>query len=468
MKANFIHSDLNPCGGGERFTLVTIQAALEIGLKADLTTLEKPDFSKIENAFGKELGSVLNKLDKIHILQTFNEASINSNLRNGYDVIINTHGDIDPYYNNQTSKNNMITYCHYPSGKSLIENEDRIYLEKHLKTNRKFHLDTSALASLSGNITDDNYSDLMKKIPQTVRNSTKISKINENKITKQKYLSWLKVAYKNMIRNSTLITNSQYSKKAIFDIYGIDDTMILSPPVDVDLFRKHALFPRFTSPQLSLSKEKREDMLLLVCRIDPTKNIENAIHLAKMLRAKNIENKIIIAGSLDPYFNNYYKSLQKMIEDCNLSECIQFETNVGLGKLLTIMKKSSIFFHPREGEHFGMSIVEAMSAGLFPVVPTVGGQAEFVPLKYQYDSLEKAVDMISSLLHASDLERIRLSNSATRFSTHVYKKQFQEIVIKLLGNKITLKTKGKGLTNHLKIDYKYVRDPMSNLTDKHN
>ncbi|HEX5519014.1 MAG TPA: hypothetical protein VFX18_01095 [Candidatus Nitrosocosmicus sp.] len=68
LKANFIYSDLNACGGAERLALVTMQAVLEmdIGIDMDrdmdvgieLTTLEKPDAKKIENAFGKELASV--------------------------------------------------------------------------------------------------------------------------------------------------------------------------------------------------------------------------------------------------------------------------------------------------------------------------------------------------------------------------------------------------------------------------
>jgi len=41
-----------------------------------------------------------------------------------------------------------------------------------------------------------------------------------------------------------------------------------------------------------------------------------------------------------------------------------------------------------------MSIVEAMSAGLIPVVTDEGGQTEFVQKKYQYHSIEQAVDII--------------------------------------------------------------------------
>jgi len=55
LKANFVYSDLNPCGGGERFTLVTMQAVLEMGIEIDLTTLDAPNTTKLENTYGKDL-----------------------------------------------------------------------------------------------------------------------------------------------------------------------------------------------------------------------------------------------------------------------------------------------------------------------------------------------------------------------------------------------------------------------------
>ena len=36
-----------------------------------------------------------------------------------------------------------------------------------------------------------------------------------------------------------------------------------------------------------------------------------------------------------------------------------------------------------------------MSAGLFPIVPTMGGQSEFVPKQFQYRSLDDAVKIVS-------------------------------------------------------------------------
>ena len=75
-----------------------------------------------------------------------------------------------------------------------------------------------------------------------------------------------------------------------------------------------------------------------------------------------------------------------------------------------------------------------MSAGLIPVVPSIGGQTEFVPTKYQYDSLEQASQIVASALGVADDERQRISDSVIRFSEINYKRQFQLIISKLIYN----------------------------------
>jgi glycosyltransferase involved in cell wall biosynthesis len=120
---------------------------------------------------------------------------------------------------------------------------------------------------------------------------------------------------------------------------------------------------------------------------------------------------------------------------------IEFHINASFEDLIDLMKKSKIFFHPGEGEHFGMSIVEAMSAGLIPVVPAIDGQSEFVPKQYQYSSLDDAVKIVSSLLIDVSTEEIakesnKMSSIAKNFSETNYKKQFQLIVGQLLYNEI--------------------------------
>ena len=65
MRANFIYSNLNPCGGGERLTLVTMRSMIEMGIDIDLTTLEMPNVEKIENAFGKDFALIIKRISKM-------------------------------------------------------------------------------------------------------------------------------------------------------------------------------------------------------------------------------------------------------------------------------------------------------------------------------------------------------------------------------------------------------------------
>jgi hypothetical protein len=47
--------------------------------------------------------------------------------------------------------------------------------------------------------------------------------------------------------------------------------------------------------------------------------------------------------------------------------------------------------------------------------PDIGGPTESVPKKYQFNSLEEAVDKILSAFQISDSERIQISNSVNGF-----------------------------------------------------
>ena len=77
-------------------------------------------------------------------------------------------------------------------------------------------------------------------------------------------------------------------------------------------------------------------------------------------------------------------------------------------------------------------MLEAMAARLIPIVPSIGGQTEFVPQQYQYSTLEQAAEIISSAFRLPYTERIQISNSVNKFSNSKYIEGFQQIVSKLL------------------------------------
>ena len=87
------------------------------------------------------------------------------------------------------------------------------------------------------------------------------------------------------------------------------------------------------------------------------------------------------------------------------------------------MRKSKVYLHPFAGEPFGISTVEAMSAGLIPVVPDEGGYTEFVPEYYQFHTHQQAADIIGKILirqnNNMQTERAQLSESVSIFKRKI-------------------------------------------------
>jgi glycosyltransferase involved in cell wall biosynthesis len=128
--------------------------------------------------------------------------------------------------------------------------------------------------------------------------------------------------------------------------------------------------------------------------------------------------------------------LRYLIDRYDLGDYVTIEANVSFSRLLDLMRESKVYFHPLLGEPFGISTVEAMSAGLIPVVPNIGGHTEFVPLKYQFSTFGEGVEAVSSALKASNSERMLISDSVKRYSIDSFIHHFQQIVTNLTTRKI--------------------------------
>ena len=412
MKANVVHGDFNPCGGAERLSLVTMQSLSERGMDFDLTTLKSPNISKLVNSFGKNLVFVLKKADKINVINILEELREQQHLGEhkenyNYDITINTNGDAAPYYRSSFSKDNAITYCHFPSTQYHIAFENSEYLRTDLGMTEWTNATISKREGYGGYEDDNNIKETELQISR-----------------KKYYFEIIKYGYQNLMKNSLVVTNSEFSCRAIVNIFRLDDVRILSPPIDIETFHNTAL--------ITNGYNEIKDTILVISRIAPHKKIENAIKLAKILKDNNIGKGMKIVGNLYQYFFDYYSGLQQMVLQLDLTDYISFEINVSLDKLLSIMRDSSIYFHPMVGEHFGMSVIEAMAAGLITVVPKEGGASEFVPQQYQYDTIKRAAEIIINIFnHVPKKDRIIVKDLG-KFSNSHYIAGFQNILDELI------------------------------------
>lgn len=397
---NFVFGNLNPCGGGERLTLVTMKAMLNTtGKPFDLTTLYRPSIPRLDQIFGRKLSFVMRKLRKIYIISILDYLEkanlVSDHYSKRYFVTINTHGDKIPYYNPSMSKDNSIVYCHYPTAKHFIQRKKVDYVQNDLniKSSKNFRLYENKYARDMPNGLEehDDRNDLIFKL--------------------------LNRAYTKLINKSTVLTNSEFSRDAILSIFGSPNIKILSPPVDVEAFRTNCL-----------ESNERRDIVLVLSRIDPDKEIEKALSLAKILKKRGVGRQMIIAGSIQHRNSSYLHFLQKLMKDWDIEDYVTLKTNTTLEELFEIIRKAKVYFHPKFAEHFGISIAESMAAGLAPIVPNLGGQTEFVPQKFHFKSLDEAANLISSSLALSSSERRQISDSVNRFSTSNYINNFQALL----------------------------------------
>ena len=400
LLANIVHINLNARGGSERLAVATMKAlsCYREPISFDLTIGQKPVLAELEKSYGPNLVSILKRVRRIKKLDLM--ADICS--KTDYDLTINTHGDLLPYFPAQNihrcySKDNYITYCHFPLAQYFIQTKDR------------------------------SYSALLRKV-------SSFPNLNAN----ENFLIQLLESYKNMIKNSTVLTNSKYSRDVIQKIFGID-AKIVYPPVDIEVFRNKVLL----QSRLRSLCPKSKDLIIVISRFNPTKKIENAIKVARLLKAQGIGSGMKIVGNLTKEGFAYFSYLKEMVKKYGLKDYVTFEVNVEFKRLLTLMRKSKVYFHTLPGEPFGISTVEAMSAGLIPVVPDLGGHTEFVPQKYHFHTFQDAVYRVSAGLGAPFSERISLSNAVMRFSVGNYISQFQRVVEDTVSSGVSKINSGK-------------------------
>jgi glycosyltransferase involved in cell wall biosynthesis len=210
-------------------------------------------------------------------------------------------------------------------------------------------------------------------------------------------------------KNVRLITNSEYTREEIRKRFGKDSSVVY-PPVNISKFLKF-----FDS-----IKQKN---VITISRYSPEKKLDDAIDIVK-------------SSSL-PYVligNAKYRSQLELFEKLKRKTSqsnIELGCNLPYSEIEKVLVSSKVYFHTSK-ETFGISVVEAISAGCIPVVPNNSAHKETVPfeeLRYngKDDAMRKLQDAMSGKY---DNLRNDLKNHIQKFSAESFQeKMLREIVI---------------------------------------
>jgi glycosyltransferase involved in cell wall biosynthesis len=126
--------------------------------------------------------------------------------------------------------------------------------------------------------------------------------------------------------------------------------------------------------------------------------------------------------------------LQAIVKRYGVEEQVKFYPNASAEQKTDLLKKAKIYLHTMEGEHFGISIVEAMAYGCVPVVHDSGGMREFVPVHLRYSTLTQAVEKIASQI--ADWAPVKIQESieiAAEFSLQRFSDRFMKYFAEYTG-----------------------------------
>jgi len=251
----------------------------------------------------------------------------------------------------------------------------------------------------------------------------------ESGIWKYYFRLWLSlysmVARDNPFESADLVlANSRYIAGLVRLLWG-NEPRVLYPPVRVRDFE----------PYGNRGFNERDNAVIMIGRISPEKRIEDAIDAVALTETKPV---LRVVGGLIPTTVPYKESLEKRAREKGVK--IEFYPNVSRDTLVRIVTSSKVFVHATIGEHFGIAVVEGMSAGCPVIVHKSGGPYEDVidrgSCGLYYESAEDLAEKIDMLLTDEKTWRYYHELSLRRaqvFSEENFSKNLIGIVNKVAG-----------------------------------
>ena len=118
--------------------------------------------------------------------------------------------------------------------------------------------------------------------------------------------------------------------------------------------------------------------------------------------------------------------MKKLKKELNAN--IDFLINLPREDLVKVLSRAKVYFHPTIGEHFGIPVVEAMAAGVIPIVPKESGASEVVP-EFSYNNLDEASALLEKLIKENNMElRREVKRRSLNFSETSFKEKMFQIL----------------------------------------
>jgi glycosyltransferase involved in cell wall biosynthesis len=222
-----------------------------------------------------------------------------------------------------------------------------------------------------------------------------------------------------LLRFNAIVCNSRFTKEHIDPRVG-KRSIVIYPPVE----------------PIAGGKMKK-NIILSVGRFHPMKKQNVLIDIFRnAVRSKQLSGfELKLAGGLQPADHAYFASLQQSAKGLP----VQFFPNVSYAVLTKLYNESRVYWHaagygesrPEQMEHFGITTVEAMSAGCIPVVFNGGGLPEIVQ-KNLWNTPDECLTITEKIMtHKADYTKLSTEMIARskKFNVETFTQAFDEVLM---------------------------------------
>ncbi|AFH42628.1 glycosyltransferase family 4 protein [Fervidicoccus fontis] len=219
--------------------------------------------------------------------------------------------------------------------------------------------------------------------------------------------------YKVIDYRPLILTNSSFSK-AVIERWLRTPAIVLYPPVNVEKYLKYS------------SNKQRDNLVVSIGRIERAKGLHVIPYVAK----ETSGIKYAIVGLVSDH--KYLAEINELIKKLNVEDKVKILNNLNEDKKLKILSRAKVYFHPMKYEHFGISIIEAMAAGLVPVVNRMSGSWSDIIKFGKYglgcDGQDDCANMITYAVNKYD----QLSKIATMRVRYFNYERFKDNLTRIL------------------------------------
>jgi len=231
-----------------------------------------------------------------------------------------------------------------------------------------------------------------------------------------------------LFRVNKIICNSNFTKSIIDAEFGVKSE-VLYPNVDIN----------------NIKPKRKENIILYVGRFSSllqSKGQDLLIQEFKKIYDSGLSSwKLVLAGGTEVGSDKILAKLNSL----RVGYPIEIVESPTFEALKNLYGKAKIFWsasgsgvdavnNPQKVEHFGMTVVEAMSAGAVPVIVKAGGHCEIIDNSkngYLWQDVNELVEFTKELINKKGLIGSISSNaidSSKKFGYESFKKQVLQII----------------------------------------